>query len=196
MRTAQTRREPWLVVIDLQHAFATPGSPWYAPASRSAVDAVAGLVPLYGPRVVFTRFVPPREIVGSWQDYYGKWSFAAGTWNSDIWNVIEPWSDRTTISSPTFSKWVPALRTLLGPHPTVVLAGLSTDCCVLATAFAAVDAGAHVRVVSDACASATPALHDAALMMMARRAPQLAIVTAAEERAAAARTYGGRSPSG
>jgi len=101
--------------------------------------------------------------------------------------VIAPWRDRTSVASHTFSKWIPDLYDRLGTDPTMVLTGASTDCCVLATAFAAVDAGAHVRVMADACAAATPAAHDAALMMMASRAPQLTIVTAAQERAAMAR---------
>jgi nicotinamidase-related amidase len=180
---AAVNEPPWLIVIDLQHAFTSPSSPWYAPGSEGAVDAVHSLVPLFGERVVFTRFVPPEQIEGSWQVYYEKWPFAVGTQGDRLWDVVEPWSGRRSIASPHFSKWVPELRALFGAQPTVVLAGLSTDCCVLATAFAAVDSGAHVRVVTDACASGTKALHDAALMMLGRRAPQLRLLTAAEERA-------------
>ncbi len=38
----------------------------------------------------------------------------------------------------------------------MVLCGVSTDCCVLMTALAAVDDGVAVRVVADACAAKTP----------------------------------------
>ena len=73
-----------------------------------------------------------------------------------------------------------------------MLCGVSTDCCVLATALAAIDAGAHVRVVADACA-AEPALHRAALDLLARRSPQLRLSTVEAELAAAAgRTRGAR----
>ena len=172
---------PWLVAVDLQRAFADPGSPWFTPAVRSIAGVVADLVPQFGPRAVFTRFVPPREVEGSWRSYYEKWRFAAGTRDSDLWSVIEPWDRAVSISSHTFSKWVPELHALVGPYPTIVLCGVSTDCCVLATALAAVDGGAHVRVVADACAAKTPELHQAALKMMRGRAPQLTVVTSRQE---------------
>jgi nicotinamidase-related amidase len=172
---------PWLVAIDLQHAFADSDSPWFAPTLAQTKPAIASLVPRFGERVVFTRFVPPAEPEGSWRRYYKQWSFAEGTRGSPLWDVIPPWTDRLTVSSHTFSKWVPDLARITGPHPAIVLCGVSTDCCVLATAFAAVDAGAQVRVVADACAAKTPEIHAAALAMMEARAPQLEIVSAAEE---------------
>jgi nicotinamidase-related amidase len=73
----------------------------------------------------------------------------------------------------------------VGAEPDLVLCGLSTDCCVLATALAAIDAGARVRVVADACA-AEPALHDAALAILRRRTPQLTLTTVADELSVAA----------
>ena len=174
------------MAVDLQHAFVDPVSPWFTPTLRSTVDVIATLVPHYGSRVIFTRFVPPADISGSWRAYYDKWPFAVGTQDSELWSVIDPWKQATSVASHTFSKWVPDLHALVGAHPTIVLCGVSTDCCILATAFAAVDGGAHVRVVADACTAKTPAAHEAALAMMRARAPQLAIVTAQEERAAMA----------
>ncbi len=172
---------PWLVVVDLQHAFADRDSPWFAPSLKDATKSIARLVPHFESRVIFTRFVPPHEIGGSWSNYYEKWDFAVGTRDSELWSVIEPWRDRKSISSHTFSKWVPDLCDLVGDHPTIVLCGVSTDCCVLATAFAAVDAGAYVRVVENACAAQSPGIHQKALNIMRRRAPQLTIVTTEDE---------------
>jgi nicotinamidase-related amidase len=84
-----------------------------------------------------------------------------------------------------FSKWE-ALRGAIGADAAITLCGVSTDCCVLATALAAVDGGAEVRVVADACTAKTQEAHDRALALMAARAPQLALVSVAEELAAAA----------
>jgi nicotinamidase-related amidase len=177
------RSPPWLVAIDLQRAFAEPDSPWFTPGLRDIAGVVAELVPQFGSRVVFTRFVPPRAPEGSWRAYYDKWGFAAGTHESSLWSVVEPWNQALSVSSHTFSKWIPELRALVGPDPTIVLCGVSTDCCVLATAYAAVDGGAHVRVVQDACAAKTPELHESALRMMRGRAPMLSVVTSREEAA-------------
>ncbi len=168
---------PWLVVVDLQRAFAEPRSPWFTPGVERVAGVVADLAPRFGARVVFTRFVPPRDIEGSWRAYYEKWPFAVATRDSDLWSVIGPWERAASIASHTFSKWVPELRALVGFHPTLVLCGVSTDCCVLATALAAVDGGAQVHVVADACAAKTPELHETALQMMRGRAPQLEVIT-------------------
>ena len=173
--------ESWLMVIDLQPAFSHPDSPWFTPSVTEVAKRIAKLVPLYGERVLFTRFVPPATMIGSWRDYYEKWPFAArrdATW---LWELDHPWRGRQSIASHTFSKWVPEAIARLGSEPRVTLCGVSTDCCVLGTAFAAVDHGARVRVVSDACAAKSPEIHNRALDILAMRAPQLSIVTVAEE---------------
>lgn len=157
-----------LVVIDAQRAFAEPGSPWCTPGVE---DALGGMRRLVGASadVVFTRFVPPAEPAGSWMDYYGRWAFAREA-DPAVWDLVAPWTGAAAIDRPTFSKWGPELAA----QSELVLCGVSTDCCVLATALAAVDAGARVRVVADACA-AEPELHAAALAILRRRAPQLTL---------------------
>jgi nicotinamidase-related amidase len=62
--------------------------------------------------------------------------------------------------------------------PTLVLCGVSTDCCVLATALAAIDAGLRVRVVRDACAATN---HDRSLTVMKFFEPQITVTTVEQE---------------
>ena len=65
-----------------------------------------------------------------------------------------------TIDEPTFGKWGPQLRASLGEAATaapLLIAGVSTDCCVIATVLAAADAGAHLTVVTGACAASDEA---------------------------------------
>ncbi|MDQ0511727.1 cysteine hydrolase family protein [Ancylobacter amanitiformis] len=174
-------RRSWLMVIDHQPAFTHPASAWFTPAAAHSTPKVASLVPLFGERVVFTRFVPPAVPGGSWIPYYDKWSFAHAEGSDWLWEVDEPWREQRSISSDTFSKWTADARAIFAPEDEIVMCGISTDCCVLATAFAAVDAGAHVRIVADACAAKSRDVHENALAIMASRAPQLSIVTAAEE---------------
>ncbi len=69
----------------------------------------------------------------------------------------------------------------------MVLAGVSTDCCVLSTALAAADAGVRVRVVADACAGVSDADHERALAVMALYGPLIEIVTSDEILAEVAR---------
>lgn len=170
----------WLLAIDLQPAFTHTDSPWFTPTVDKACEQLAKLVPLFGDRVLFSRFVPPAEVTGSWVPYYEKWPFALTPDSAWLWAVDEPWKAHKTIASHRFSKWREA-RALMGPAPTVTLCGVSTDCCVLMTALEAVDDGAHVRLVADACAAKTPEIQERSLALMASRAPQLVIVSAAEE---------------
>lgn len=182
----------WLMVVDLQPAFSHPGSPWFTPALAEAAQRIKTLVPLFGSRVLFTRFVPPRTVSGSWRRYYEKWPFALDPASDWLWAVDAPWAGRPSIASHTCCKWLPEAHDRFAPDAAVVLCGVSTDCCVLATALAAVDAGADVRVVADACAARTEAAHAGALGIMAARAPQLRIATTAEERA----RHAGRTKAG
>lgn len=170
----------WLFVIDLQPGFSDPASPWFSPALAPAAANIARLVPAFGDRVLFSRFVPPAEVTGAWQAYYQRWGFARDPANAWMWEVDAPWRDYPSMASHTLSKWVPEATRHFDPTGEVVICGVSTDCCVLGTALAAVDSGQHVRVVADACA-ATPELHAASLAILKMRAPILRLTTTAEE---------------
>lgn len=61
-----------------------------------------------------------------------------------------------------------------------MLAGVATDCCVLATALPAADAGASVTVVGDACAGSDDTAHRRALEAMAVFDPQIRVRSTAE----------------
>ena len=171
----------WLMVIDVQPAFSHPDSPWFCPDLTGAKPRIAALVDAFGDRVLFTRFVPPSAAFGSWQPYYDKWPFALQPASDWLWGVDAPWEDRPSIASHTFSKWISGAYQRFPADAPVVLCGVSTDCCVLATALAAVDHGAHVRVAADACAAGSDAVHAQAIAMMASRAPQLTMTDAAAE---------------
>jgi nicotinamidase-related amidase len=102
--------------------------------------------------VTCTRFVAPERPTGAWREYYAAWPFALQPPDAPLWDVVpELGSTGPTVDATTFSKWGPALAERLG-DATMVLCGVSTDCCVLSTAVAAADAGVAVRVVADACA--------------------------------------------
>jgi nicotinamidase-related amidase len=68
----------------------------------------------------------------------------------------------------------------VGPVGRLVLAGVSTDCCVLSTALAAADAGVEVVVVADACAGADDDSHAKALYVMDLYRPLIRVTTVAE----------------
>jgi nicotinamidase-related amidase len=174
--------DAWLVVIDPQRIFAAPDSPWGSPMFADILDPVRRLAAAAGERTVVTRWVAPDPAHGSWATYLQAWPFANVPADDRLFDVVDELQDLTgrIVTAPTFGKWGPALAEITGPTPRLVLAGVSTDCCVISTALAAADAGATVTIVSDACAGSTPENHRSALDVMALFPPQITLATAAE----------------
>lgn len=171
----------WLIVIDMQSVFGDPGSEWFTPGYPAIEPTVSDLVEKFGDRAIFTRFVAPETPTGSWVEYYEQWPFALVPADDAIYDLMPAFAGKPghVISRTTFGKWDAGLAALLGSDPTIVLAGVSTDCCVLSTALAAADAGVRVQVVADACAGLTDTDHHRALDAMGLYAPLIEITTSA-----------------
>lgn len=173
--------ETWLVVVDPQRIFADPASEWGSPMFADIVEPVRELAARFGPeRTLVTRWLPdgPRE--GSWVDYFARWPFADRPADDPAFAVVEALSGLSahpSLDRPTFGKWGPQMAAVVGPTPTLVLTGVSTDCCVISTALAAADAGARVLVAADACAGSTETDHAAALQVMGLYDPQICLAT-------------------
>ena len=172
---------PWLAVIDMQNVFADPQSGWFTPRLAEIVGPITKLAAALAPRVVFTRFVAPAAPAGAWQRYYEQWPFALQPPDAPIYQLISdlPARPGPTLDATTFSKWGPELSAQVGDGGRLVLAGVSTDCCVLSTAVAAADAGVAVQVVADACAGVTDASHEQALAVLRLYGPLIEVTTVA-----------------
>jgi len=177
-----------LAVIDMQQVFADPASDWATPGFAEILPRVQQLVAALAPQVTLTRFVAPERPEGAWRDYYAQWPFALVPADAPLYDLVPGFPPAAelspVVSAPTFSKWGPELAAAVGDR-TLLLAGVSTDCCVLSTALAAADAGVPVRVVSDACAGVDAPSHSAALHVMSLYAPLIEVVDSAGVLAAA-----------
>ena len=120
----------------------------------------------------------PAEPAGAWQEYYEQWPFARQPPDAPLYALVDRFAGRPTLDRPTFGKWDAELAGLAGAE--LVVAGVSTDCCVISTVLAAADAGVKVRVVTDACAGATDQSHQQALAIMGLYAPLVHVVTTDE----------------
>jgi nicotinamidase-related amidase len=181
----------WLGVIDMQRVFGEPGSAWFAPRFAGIVRNVSALVSAFRPRVAFTRFVAPDVPAGAWQCYYEQWPFARQPSGARIYELVDEFAGEPgpTLDATTFSKWNAGLRERVGPGGGLVLAGVSTDCCVLSTAVAAADDGVAVQVVADACAGVNDESQAQALGILRLYAPLIEVVSTAD-------VLGGRSRPG
>ena len=168
-----------LVVIDLQQVFADPASGWFTPRFAEVLQPVQRLVAAFEPAVTFTRFVAPDQPAGAWREYYRQWPFALQPADAPLYRLVEPFAGRPSLAAPSFGKWGPELAARTSGDDLVV-AGVTTDCCVLCTVLAAADAGRKVRVVTDACAGSTDDDHRRALAILALYAPLVELTTVAE----------------
>jgi nicotinamidase-related amidase len=171
----------WLVVVDHQAVFADPASAWAAPGFAATEPVVAALAAEHGERVVLTRWVPApvEDRRGSWVDYMQAWPFADRPPQDPLFELVPSAAALAAahvLSLPTFGKWGPELEAITGPAPRLTLVGVATDCCVISTALAAADAGAHVRVVAAGCAGSDAGNHARALDLMRLFGPQITVV--------------------
>ncbi|MEU1404955.1 cysteine hydrolase [Streptomyces sp. NPDC005728] len=168
-----------LAVIDMQRVFADPASPWATPRFADAAAGVRRLLPAFGDRVAFTRFLAPEIPTGAWRAYYAQWPFALQPPDAGLWELADEFAERTAhvVDTTTFGKWTPELSDRVGPDGRLVLAGVSTDCCVLSTALAAADAGTEVLVVADACAGVDDDAHVKTLQVLDLYRPLIRVTT-------------------
>jgi nicotinamidase-related amidase len=172
---ARQAAEPWLMIIDMQRIFGEPSSEWATPGYAAAAAGIQRLLGGFDSRICFTRFLPPDPPTGVWITYYEKWPFALDPVNAPLYQLSEEFVSipTTTVDRTTFGKWDAETDRLLGHPQELVLAGVTTDCCVLSTALPACDAGVHVTVVADACAGVTGQDHQRALDAMELYSPMI-----------------------
>lgn len=170
---------PWLVVIDMQTIFADPPSAWATPGYGSVSDQIRRMLPHFGDRVVYTRFIAPEQPEGAWIRYYQQWQFALVPPDNRLYDITPEFdtTDKAIVSRTTFGKWGGEMARAMRYSKNMVLAGVATDCCVLSTALPAADDGVHVRVVADACAGVSETDHQRALSAMEMYGPLIEITT-------------------
>ncbi len=161
-----------LIVVDLQNDFCSPGG-YYAGTGQNVAALAAAVEPASrllhrareaGMPVVFTRIVRhpstgPTEnrhrlLPRRWFSQ-GK-RLVPGTWGADLVGGLQPRPDELVLDKNGYSAFH---GTELEAHlhacgvRTLVLCGVLTYACVLATAFAAFDRGFDVVLATDATGS-------------------------------------------
>jgi len=163
------------MIIDMQRIFSEPSSEWATPGYAAASAGIQRLLGRFESRVCITRFLAPDPPTGAWITYYEKWPFALDPVNAPLYELSDEFISvpATMVDRTTFGKWDAETDRLLEHPQEIVLAGVTTDCCVLSTALPACDAGVHVTVVADACAGVTQNDHQRALDAMTLYSPMI-----------------------
>ncbi|NQW11080.1 MAG: cysteine hydrolase [Alphaproteobacteria bacterium] len=172
--------------IDMQVMF-DHGTEWASPAVRQALPGAMALTQARPRQTVLTRFLPPHRpdaAPGRWRFYYERWrDICLDKMDPSLAAVVTPLAavgcpildkaGHSAFDAPSFRRRVEGIETL-------ILSGVETDVCVLATALDAVDAGLRVIVAADAVASASEAGHRATLdAVLSRFDRQVEIATVA-----------------
>ncbi len=159
--------------IDMQRLFLEPG-PWYAQAGAGIIPAIRRLLDHAPGNALFTRFITAARAEaakGSWQRYYRRWHAVTrdelGTDALGLHPDLAPYAapervfDKTThdaFDDGAFARHMESLR-----PSALILSGVETDVCVLATALSAVDLGYRTVIAVDAVTSSVAESHRACL---------------------------------
>jgi nicotinamidase-related amidase len=161
------------VVVDMQRVFAE-ATDWRLPAIADVVSPILAMVHAHPRETLFTRFMTPssaENAAGDWQRFYARWpAVVRDRMDAAMFDLMEPFAgfvppaevcDKTTFSAFASGNFAASLARR--GTQTLILSGVETDVCVLATALDAVDRGLHVVLAADALTSWSTAGHRAAL---------------------------------
>jgi len=163
----------------MQRLFAE-ATEWHTPWMERVLPRVVALAEARPERTVFTRFIPAAESgrgAGTWRRYYQRWAnMTLARLDDGMVDLVAPLARFAVpdliVDKPVYSPWFGGelqskLRQL--QTDTVVISGLETEVCVLATVLGAVDLGYRVVIATDAICSSADSTHDAMLEIYASR---------------------------
>ena len=178
------------LVVDMQRLFAERTA-WHTPALAGILPGVVRLVREGPARRAFARFIPPltaADARGGWRPYYRHWEAVTGArLDPAFLDLVAPLAALArpdeVVDKPTYSVFaLPGFAERLDARKvdTLVVSGVETDACVLASVMGAVDRGFHVVLPVDAVASASAAAHEAVLSHLLPRLPHQVELTTVE----------------
>jgi nicotinamidase-related amidase len=159
------------LVVDMQELFRSHPQ-WGTEALTRIAPAIQRLLTARPENAYFSRFIPTQHAdhaSGAWQRYYRRWSSVTldqlDPAQIEVIHELRPWAKRVADKPGYSALGNPELRraAVSSSGHCVILTGVETDVCVLATALDAMDAGLRVVLVTDALASSSDTCHAKAL---------------------------------
>jgi nicotinamidase-related amidase len=177
--------------VDMQRLFAED-TDWHTPTLLDIVPNIVRIVEAKPGHTIFARFTVPEtadEAKGCWRPYYRRWASLTGAnLPPGIIDLVEPLATiargEELLDKPTYSMFGDnglERRLQARQADTLVITGVETDICVLATVFDAVDRGYRVVLPRDAVTSSTLEAHRATLDLILSRAPEQIILTRTQD---------------
>jgi len=181
--------KPLLVAVDVQQLY-RDFAPWALDGVETVATTIAGLADALGCPLLCTRTVLPSAHgvrTGPWRAYEERWQALAARAAAEP-EVLDPLPVvqqrcQTVFDKHTYSAFEDAAFEAhvrdFGPAPLLV-AGVETDICVLATVFGACDRNLPVWLVTDAVTGPDARAQGGVLAMLARMPEQVRLVNARE----------------
>ncbi len=165
--------------VDMQRMF-LEDTPWHTPWMARVLPAVAAIAGHRAAQTIFTRFLPPQSAdraPGAWRRYYERWDAMTGAHlDPRLLDLAPPLADlvppATIWDKRMYSAFFDGTLLIELAHRRadgLVVTGVETDVCVLATVLAAIDHGFRVVLVSDALGSGSDTTHDALMTLYNQR---------------------------
>ena len=162
MITPRNAAEDLLLIVDFQNVY-LPGREWACPSMPKAMENTRRLLDAAGaPEYVMTKYVAPAAPVGRWAQYNEAYrDINANAFLAELADEMEPYAPgaAAVIGKSTYSSMdSEAVRAAMTGKKAVVLAGVTAECCILATMMDAIDLGYEVVYLRDCVAGQTAEL--------------------------------------
>lgn len=131
----------------------------------------AGCKVIHAPFTLDKAWNEANEIEGLLKDVYDGNVFAPGSWGHEIIDELKPiegeivLEGKRSLSAFTHTNLAEILR--FAGIKNLIVVGQLTNVCAQASAWSAYDLGFRVRMIPEACASASPLIHDFVLSQVA-----------------------------
>jgi len=157
--------------VDMQRLFIEPTA-WHTPWAGRVLPVIVSLCERHPERTLFTRFIPVasvEEAPGTWQRYYQRWPEITRERLPEDLLELAPALSRFLPPALSFDKHTnsPWYDGKLAPLlirrgvTSLIVSGLETEVCVLASVLGAIDHGFRVVIAADAVCSSADETHDA-----------------------------------
>ena len=174
------KKEDLILVIDMQNVYLS-GQKWACLDTEGAARNIIRILDAAQSKLVpaiFTLFMPPENPIGRWKTYNEKYrDINENEWLNEMINPLKeksascPVFDKSVYSSLKVPEVKRAALEATARGGRVVLTGVVAECCVLSTAFDAIDLGCEFIYVTDAVSGFDRPKEDASILMLSGLSP-------------------------
>lgn len=173
-----------LVVVDMQNAYLEDQC-WACTKTSSCAEKIIELIESGAvDNVVFTEYLAPENPTGTWVTYNEvNAEVNADEWLNEIIEDLQPYAEQYPLySKSTYSSFGnPDFKALMGKAARIVITGVMSECCVLATAIDGIDTGTPLVYLTDACSGSTEEYEQMTIAMMEFASPTHTAVMTTDE---------------